>query len=66
MQYSVFLCELSKKELIYLKRDLSHTLNLADDRALIVDTGPADDNNTKHMTAIGTQTIASREPAIII
>ena len=66
IQYSVFLCELSAMELTYLKRDLTETLNLNQDRAIIVDTGPADNDHEKRFYAIGTQIINDREPAVII
>jgi len=65
-QYSVFLCELNGMELTYLKRDLTELLNLNEDRALIVDTGPAESDTTKCMVAMGTQPFRDREPAIII
>ena len=66
IQYSVFLCELSAMELTYLKRDLTETLNLNEDRAIIVDTGPADSDHEKRFYTLGTQIINEREPAIII
>ena len=65
-QYSVFLCELNGMELTYLKRDLTELLNLNEDRALIVDTGPAENDAAERMVAIGTQPLRDREPAIII
>lgn len=65
-QYSVFLCELNGMELTYLKRDLTELLNLNEDRALIVDTGPAESDAAKRMVAIGSQPLRDREPAIII
>ena len=66
IQYSVFLCELSAMELIYMKKDLTETLNLNEDRAIIVDTGPADNDHEKRFHTIGTQIISDREPAVII
>lgn len=66
IQYSVFLCELSATELTYLKRDLTETLNLSQDRAMIVDTGPADNDHGKRFHTIGTQITIDREPAVII
>ena len=65
-QYSVFLCELNGMELTYLKRDLAGLLNLNEDRALIVDTGPAENDATQRMVAMGTQSFGDREPAIIV
>lgn len=65
-QYSVFVCELSGTELAYLKRDISDVLNLDEDRALIVDVGPASSRNFRRMTPIGAQPLGNAEPAIII
>lgn len=42
LQYSVFRCELSPIELQQLKEKLWPVLNLAEDRVMIVDLGPAD------------------------
>lgn len=41
LQYSVFRCELSETELQKLKEVLWPILNLAEDRVMIVDLGPA-------------------------
>ena len=65
-QYSVFLCELNGMELTCLKRDLTELLNLNEDRALIVDTGPAEHDAAERMVAMGTQPFRDREPATII
>lgn len=40
VQYSVFLCELSRSELILMRGDVEETLNLSEDRVLIADLGP--------------------------
>ena len=42
LQYSVFRCELSELELQKLKEKLWPILNLAEDRVMIVDLGPAE------------------------
>lgn len=42
LQYSVFRCELSQVELQQLKSDMWPQLNLAEDRVMIVDLGPAE------------------------
>lgn len=41
LQYSVFRCDLSAKELVILMEALKRELNLKEDRAMIVDLGPA-------------------------
>lgn len=39
VQYSVFLCDLSRTEMIQLKTDLAEVLDYGEDRVLIVDVG---------------------------
>ena len=41
VQYSVFLCDLSRTEMIQLKTDLAEVLDYGEDRVLIVDVGPS-------------------------
>lgn len=41
LQYSVFRCELSPMQLHRLKEELWEILNLAEDRVMLVDLGPA-------------------------
>ena len=48
----MFLCELNGMELTYLKRDLAELLNLNEDRALIVDTGPAENDTAKRTVPV--------------
>ena len=63
VQYSVFVCDLSGTELVYMKRDLTELLNLAEDRVLVVDTGP---NGHKRMFSMGASLKGGREPVIIV
>jgi len=41
LQYSVFVCDLTETQRVRLERDLRGVLNLAVDRAMLVDLGPA-------------------------
>lgn len=41
LQYSVFICDLSQRELLWLKRDLGEVMNLAVDSVAIIDLGEA-------------------------
>lgn len=43
VQHSVFLCDLSRIELIQMKTDLAEILDYAEDRILVVDIGPLED-----------------------
>lgn len=67
VQYSVFSCELSKKEIIYMRADLEGILNMAEDRVLIIDTGEVGSNRSAaSVTALGSQMRAKREVAVVI
>ncbi len=61
VQYSVFLCDLSDTEMVYMKRDLTELLNLNEDRVIIVNTGKGDKIQT-----MGEPLKHSRESAIIV
>lgn len=67
VQYSVFICELGAKELVFMKEDLSELLNLDEDRVLIVDMGPAGRPDDKKITTMGTTRLdTKKEPSIVI
>jgi CRISPR-associated protein Cas2 len=54
LQYSVFRCDLSKKERILLLTDLSEVIHHKDDQVLFVDLGPAEGVNTEaRISALG-------------
>ena len=55
LQYSVFVCDLSKKELVLLKAALMEIINEKEDRVLIIDAGPASGRGGKTLTALGRQ-----------
>ena len=42
VQYSVFLCDLGRIEMIQLKSDLADILDYGEDRILVVDIGPSE------------------------
>ena len=46
VQYSVFLCDLNRIELIQMKSDLADILDYGEDRILIVDIGPLDEGQS--------------------
>jgi CRISPR-associated protein Cas2 len=53
VQYSVFLCTLSRSELIELKWDLGDVINEAADQVLIVDLGLEDGSSTDRFDFLG-------------
>lgn len=65
VQLSVFECELSKKEIAIMRSDLSGILNMAEDRVLIADLGPAGKGRrTEYMGTARPR--ATREIAIVV
>ena len=67
-QYSVFICDLSPKERVLLEAALTETLNLKEDRALIVDMGPSDGRGRGRdsFTTLGNARELPRRAAVII
>jgi CRISPR-associated protein Cas2 len=55
LQYSVFRCELSDVELIALKEKLWSIMNLAEDRVIVIDLGPAGARGDQCIESWGTQ-----------
>lgn len=53
VQYSVFLCNLSRIELARLKESLAEILNYGEDRILVVDTGPSYGTGPGRIETIG-------------
>ncbi len=66
VQYSVFSCNLSSKELIYMKEDLDKILNLEEDRIMIMDIGPAGANTDKKITTIGIPLESKAEESSVV
>ena len=63
-QYSVFLCDLSRKELALLKADLSGQMDLVADRLMVVDMGA---DGMDRVEFVGARMERHRrEPALII
>ena len=65
-QYSVFICDLSPKERVLLEVALTEILNLKEDRALIVDTGPSEGRGRESFTTLGNALELPRRAAIIV
>jgi CRISPR-associated protein Cas2 len=55
LQYSVFICDLSDKELIIMEGALSEIINAREDRVLIIDIGPASGRGENAVKALGRQ-----------
>jgi CRISPR-associated protein Cas2 len=66
VQYSVFLCDLSSKEKVLMKADLSEEMNLREDRVLIVDMGPTRGGGPERVEFLGeTVEVEGRGPGVV-
>ena len=67
VQYSVFLCDLSAKEIMFMREDLEEVLDTGQDSVMIVDVGPAGGQSDNCITTIGVAYHdVEKEPAIVI
>ena len=55
LQYSVFACDLSRKERVLLEEALTEIINLKEDRVLIIDTGPVHGRGSETLRTLGRQ-----------
>ena len=55
VQYSVFSCDLSRKERVLLEEALTEIINLKEDRVLIIDTGPVEGRGVEMLAMLGRQ-----------
>ena len=66
LQYSVFLCDLSRKELVIMKTALTEIINHHEDRVLIIDIGPADGRGATAMQTLGRQVAPATREVLVI
>jgi CRISPR-associated protein Cas2 len=55
LQYSVFDCQLSEKDVVLLRDALKRTIDVSADQVLIIKLGPADGNAAKAIESLGIQ-----------
>jgi len=66
VQYSVFVCNLSPSELIFMQNDLENVINLKEDRIVIINTGSADIPVSRNVITMGTQINMNEESCVVI
>ena len=64
VQYSVFVCELSSKEVVFMRRDVEEVMNLSEDRMLVADMGPVKGND--RIRYIGRDKQGSGREAVVV
>lgn len=66
IQYSVFLCDLSRIELLLMQQTLTDVLHLDEDRVLVIDIGLSESAQKRIATMGVSMHGGGREPAIVI
>jgi CRISPR-associated protein Cas2 len=66
VQYSVFRCELSKREMVELREKLRAIIHHTEDRVLFVDVGPAATRGKAALWAMGRTYLAPDVTAVVI
>ena len=66
LQYSVFVCDLSTKERVMMEEALTETINLKEDRVLIIDIGPVDGRGSGAVRTLGRQIKPAEREALVV
>jgi len=66
LQYSVFACDLSRKERVLLEEALTEIINLKEDRVLIIDTGPNNGRAEGALKTLGRQLIPEARDVTVV
>ncbi len=66
LQYSVFRCELTDRELVELQGRLAEVIHHGVDQVLFVDIGPADGRARSCIEALGRRYVPAERRAIIV
>ena len=66
LQYSVFLCELSRAERVLMETSLRRVVSLAHDSVIVIDLGPARGTAAKRMVRLGAGPIPRSERGIVV
>ena len=66
LQYSVFACDLSRKERVLLEEALTEIIDLKADRVLIIDTGPVDGRGSDRLQTLGRQLLPEAREVTIV
>lgn len=66
LQYSVFECQLTARDLVRLKAELGKIIHHTEDQVLFVDLGPAEGRGDRVITALGRPYTAIDAPCIVV
>jgi CRISPR-associated protein Cas2 len=66
LQYSVFECQLTAKDLVRLRTELSDIIHHTEDQVLFVNLGPAEGRGDRVITALGKPYFSLDAPCIVV
>ncbi|MEK7994214.1 MAG: CRISPR-associated endonuclease Cas2 [Planctomycetota bacterium] len=66
LQFSVFECQLTPRDLVRLKAELGEIIHHTEDQVLFVDLGPAEGRGDRVITALGKPYTAIDAPCIVV
>ncbi len=66
LQYSVFRCELTHRELVELRTELGKIIHHTEDQVLFVDVGPVSGRGSTSIAAIGKAYMAPERLAVVV
>ena len=66
LQYSVFLCELSRRERAIMMSELTDILKPSEDSIMIINIGSSDNNIREHIEIIGIGPVIRERAAVVV
>jgi CRISPR-associated protein Cas2 len=66
LQYSVFECQLTERDLVKLRKELSDIIHHTEDQVLFVYLGPAEGRGDRVITALGKPYTSFDAPCIVV
>ena len=66
LQFSVFECQLTATDLVWLRSELASVIHHSNDQVLFVDLGPAEGRGDRVITALGRPYTSLDSPCIIV
>jgi CRISPR-associated protein Cas2 len=66
LQYSVFRCDLSRKERVLLIEAVDKVINHRKDQVMIVDLGPSEGRADKRVTALGLPYVPAERGVVVV
>ena len=66
LQFSVFRCDMSRKEKVLLVEKLENVINHRTDQVMIIDLGPVEGRADQRITTVGLPYVAEQRTVVIV